>query len=122
MQSCDGGAVAITSRRISCSLSSRVIDFRDQDDGAQIAMPIVAHTETKVLTTSWAEYTMMATAPASPPNPVYASRLHFEARSGDTVDVDRVQAVPEPTQLVSLALGSVLLRLLKRRRESAARP
>jgi lysophospholipase L1-like esterase len=96
------------------------IDFRDQDDGAEIATPVVAHTETKVLTTSWAEYTMMATAPTSPPNPIYATRLDFEAASGDTVDVDRVQLVPEPSELISLAAGIALLRLLKRRREAAA--
>jgi lysophospholipase L1-like esterase len=64
------------------------IDFRDQQAGAAISAPIVAHTETRTLTTDWQPYQMSATAPTSPPNPVFASRLEFQARAGDTVDID----------------------------------
>lgn len=98
------------------------IDFRDQQAGAAISTPMTSHTETKVLTTVWTRHTMMATAPTAPPNPVYASRLHFEAASGDTVDIDAVMALPEPAQGLSLAAGLGLLAGLTRRRAREREP
>jgi len=77
------------------------IDFRDQQAGAAISEPMLAQTETRVLTTEWQEYVMTATAPTSPPSPVYASRLRFQAATGDTVDIDRVSFVPEPSPACS---------------------
>ena len=56
------------------------IDFRDQESGGEINPAISMQTETKTLTTDWQHYTMTATAPTSPANPVYASRLTFQAR------------------------------------------
>jgi lysophospholipase L1-like esterase len=91
------------------------MDFRDQGDGAEIAAPMQADTETKVLTSDWRRYSMSATAPVSPPNPVFATRLSFEAGVGDTVEIDAV-AVPEPARWVLLVSGVGLLRLLDRRR------
>jgi lysophospholipase L1-like esterase len=72
------------------------IDFRDQQAGAAISDPIVAQTETRVLTTEWQRYVMTATAPTSPLTPVYASRLRFQAGPGDTVEIDRVSFAPPP--------------------------
>lgn len=92
------------------------IDFRDQQAGAAISSPMESHSETLVLTTGWQEYTVTATAPTSPPNPVYSSRLHFEAAPGDTVDIDQVYFVPEPAQWMQIASGVALLAGLNARR------
>ena len=75
-----------------------------------IVLPVFA------MTTGWQEYTVTATAPTSPPNPVYSSRLHFEAAPGDTVDIDQVYFVPEPAQWMQIASGVALLAGLNARR------
>jgi lysophospholipase L1-like esterase len=91
------------------------IDFRDQQAGAAISAPMQTQTDTHALTTSWQQYTMSATAPTSPPDPVYASRVKFEARPGDTVEIDRV-LLPEPRRHALLGAGLALLWLLADRR------
>jgi hypothetical protein len=87
------------------------IDFRDQAAGANVATPMQSDTETKTLTTSWAPYTMTATAPIVPSNPVYATRLTFAAAPGDTVDIDAV-FVPEPTRAWLTGSGLLCLAAL----------
>jgi len=93
------------------------IDFRDQSMGGFDIAPVIAHTEIKALTTSWAEYTMNATAPTTG-NPIFGTRTTFSARPGDTVYVDDVQAslVPEPSQSLMLAAGIGFLVTAGRRR------
>jgi hypothetical protein len=93
------------------------IDFRDQSMGGLDVAPVVAHTETKPLTTSWAEYTVVATA-LTTGNPTFGTRTTFEAGPGDTVYIDDVQmvTVPEPAQTWALAAGMTLLWQLQRRR------
>ena len=87
------------------------IDFRDQESGGEINPAISMQTETKTLTTDWQHYTMTATAPTSPANPVYASRLTFQARENATVDIDRV-AVPEPSALPMGPTAQIVLTVL----------
>jgi len=41
------------------------IDFRDQGMGGFDIAPLIAHTETGILTTSWAEYSITTTAPTT---------------------------------------------------------
>jgi hypothetical protein len=94
------------------------IDFRDQSMGGYDIAPVVGYTETKVLTTSWSEYTMQATAPTTG-NPIFGTRATFAAGAGDTTYIDEVRmlTVPEPDATLSLALGTALLFWLRRRRE-----
>jgi lysophospholipase L1-like esterase len=98
------------------------IDFRDQQAGAAISAPMQTHTETKTLTTEWQEYVVSTTAPASPPNPVFSSRLSFEAGSGHTVDIDRVFFVPEPSRSMLLGSGAALLASLAASERRRRRP
>ena len=85
------------------------IDFRDQQAGAAISSPIQTQTNTYALTTGWQLYAMSATGPTSPPNPVFSSRVEFEAASGDTVEIDQI-FLPEPSQGLLLGSGLALLR------------
>ena len=81
------------------------LSFRDQQAGASpISVPMQSDTETRVLTSDWRPYSMTATAPVSPSNPVYSVRVHFEAAAGDTVDLDGI-SVPEPAAGWLLAAG-----------------
>jgi hypothetical protein len=66
------------------------IDFRDQSMGGYDIAPVIAHTETKTLTTSWAKYSITAAAPATG-NPIFATRTTFTAGSGDTVYIDDIR-------------------------------
>jgi hypothetical protein len=66
------------------------IDFRDQSMGGYDIAPVIAHTETKTLTTSWAQYSMVATAPTTG-NPIFGTRITFTAGSSDTVYIDNIQ-------------------------------
>ncbi len=68
------------------------IDFRDQGAGSWASSPMTASTETKVLTTSWQQYSMSATAPVGAANPVFHTRVTLRAASGAVVDVDDVSA------------------------------
>jgi hypothetical protein len=67
-----------------------MIDFRDQGMGGYDTSPMISHTETKTLTTSWQQYSMTSTAPTSG-NPVYGTRTTFKVASGDTADIDYVR-------------------------------
>ena len=93
------------------------IDFRDQSMGGYDVAPVIAHTETKILTTSWAEYTMSATAPTTG-DPIFGARTTFGAGQGSTVYIDDVRAslVPEPSGLLMLAAGVAFLATAGRRR------
>jgi hypothetical protein len=93
------------------------IDFRDQSMGGYDIAPVIAHRETKILTTSWAEYTMSATAPTTG-DPIFGARTTFGAGRGATVHVDDVRAslVPEPSGLLMLAAGVAFLATAGRRR------
>lgn len=93
------------------------IDFRDQSMGGFDIAPVVAHTETKILTTSWAQYSISATAPTTG-NPIFGTRTTFRAAQGDTVHVDDVlmSFVPEPSGFSMLAAGVVFLSTVGRRR------
>jgi hypothetical protein len=63
------------------------VDFRDQNMWTD---PLDSSTETISLTTGWSEYEVSATAPSGTSNPVYHTRLTFQANSGSTVDIDNV--------------------------------
>ena len=93
------------------------IDFRDQSMGGYDIAPVIAQTETKTLTTSWAEYTMTTTAPTTG-NPIFGTRTTFSAGPGDTVYVDDIQAsfVPEPSESLMLTAGIAFLATVGRRR------
>lgn len=93
------------------------IDFRDKSMGGYDIAPVIAHTETKILTTSWAEYTMSAMAPTTG-NPIFGTRTTFSAGPGDTVYVDDIQEsfVPEPSGFLMLGAGCALLAAVGRRR------
>jgi len=94
------------------------IDFRNQGQGAGTATPMQSATETKTLTTDWQQFSMMSTAPTSPPNPVYATRVTFEAAAGGTVDVDDVVVfIPEPSAWMQLTCGFASLMALHGRRK-----
>jgi hypothetical protein len=90
---CDSGeTVTLTAWMRGASTGDQVnmtIDFRDQGDGGREVAPVVAFTDTKTLTTSWAEYSFAATAPASG-NPIFGTRVTFTAAAGDTIDIDYV--------------------------------
>jgi hypothetical protein len=85
--------------------------------GGYDVAPVIAQTETKILTTSWAEYTMSATAPTTG-DPIFGARTTFGAGRGATVHVDGVRAslVPEPSGLLMLAAGVAFLATAGRRR------
>jgi hypothetical protein len=93
------------------------IDFRDQSMGGYDITPVIAHTETKVLTTGWAEYTVTATAPTTG-NLIFGTRITFAAGTGDTVYVDDVEQIrlPEPAGLLTLSAGLAFLATVGRRR------
>jgi hypothetical protein len=97
--------------------AAMTIDFRDQSMGGYDVAPVIAQTETKILTTSWAEYTMSATAPTTG-DPIFGARTTFGAGPGSTVHVDDVRAslVPEPSGLLMLAAGVAFLATAGRRR------
>ena len=87
-----GDSVTVTAWMRGASDGDQVymtIDFRDQGDGGRETAPVVAFTETKTLTISWAQYSMSATAPTSG-NPIFGTRITFTAATGDTVDIDGV--------------------------------
>jgi len=90
---CDSGeTVTLTAWMRGASNGDQVdmtIDFRDQGDGGREVAPVAAFTDTKTLTTSWAEYSFAATAPTSG-NPIFGTRITFTAAAGDTVDIDDV--------------------------------
>ena len=90
---CDSGEeVTVTAWMRGASNGDQVnmtIDFRDQGMGGREVSPVVAYTDTKTLTTSWAQYSFAATAPTSG-NPIFGTRLTFTAAAGDTVDIDDV--------------------------------
>ena len=94
-----------------------IIDFRDQSMGGYDIAPVIAQTETKVLTTSWAEYSMTATAPTTG-NPIFGTRTTFGSSPGDTIYVDDVQTsfVPEPSEFLMLTAGIAFLTTVGRRR------
>ena len=94
-----------------------IIDFRDQSMGGYDIAPVIAQTETKVLTTSWAEYSMTATAPTTG-NPIFGTRTTFGSGPGDTIYVDDVQTsfVPEPSEFLMLTAGIAFLTTVGRRR------
>ena len=63
------------------------IDFRDQQ---MFTAPLQSTTQRKTLTTQWQPYTIVATAPAAGPRPVFHTRLTLTPTAGSTVDVDSV--------------------------------
>lgn len=63
------------------------IDFRDQEMWTE---PLQTSVEAKVLTTEWAPYSMSATAPSGTSNPVFHTRLTFQAGIGSIVDIDDI--------------------------------
>jgi hypothetical protein len=97
--------------------AAMTIDFRDQSMGGYDVAPVIAQTETEILTTSWAEYTMSATAPTTG-DPIFGARTTFSAGPGSTVYIDDVRAslVPEPSGLLMLAAGVAFLATAGRRR------
>jgi len=66
------------------------ISFRDQDGGGEVNGPLQQTTETMTLSMNWERYSMSASAPTDPMNPVYSARVAFTAGPGDTVDIDLV--------------------------------
>ena len=64
------------------------VDFRDQN---MWSSPLASSTETFSLTTSWQPYTLVSTAPAMTPRPVFHTRLTIAAGATSTVDVDAIE-------------------------------
>ena len=64
------------------------IDFRDQNMWTD---PLQTETEIFETLTEWDEIIMTATAPVGGPNPVFHTRLTFQAANGSTVDIDDVE-------------------------------
>ena len=63
------------------------IDFRNQ----QIyTAAIQSSTQAFALTNTWQEFTLSATAPTTPPDPVFHTRLTFRPRGTSSVEVDAV--------------------------------
>ena len=91
---CDSGEmVTLTAWMAGANNGDQVtmtIEFRDGNDGGRaLEPPVVLYSDTKTLTTDWVEYSFSATAP-SPADPIVATRVHFIAGAGDTVDIDYV--------------------------------
>jgi hypothetical protein len=63
------------------------IDFRDQNIWTT---PLQSYTKTFGLTDKWNEIEMIRTAPVAGTNPVFHTRLTFQAADGSTVDIDDV--------------------------------
>ena len=64
------------------------IDFRDQNMWTD---PLQTATEIFDTSTEWDEIIMTATAPVAGSNPVFHTRLTFQAANGSTVDIDDVE-------------------------------
>ena len=64
------------------------IDFRDQN---MWTAPLQTETLTFETSTRWDEIIMTATAPVAGSNPVFHTRLTFQAANGSTVDIDDVE-------------------------------
>jgi lysophospholipase L1-like esterase len=64
------------------------IDFRDQNMWTE---PLETETFTFDLSTGWQEKTMTAIAPVGGSNPVFHTRLTFQAGNGSRVDIDDVE-------------------------------
>jgi len=96
------------------------IGFRNQDDGAESSAPVFAVTDTFVLTTEWQPFVATATAPVSPPDPIFSQRITLEAGASDTVEVDLV-LLPEPTRIPGILIGAFGTGLLLRRRRRRGR-
>ncbi len=63
------------------------VDFRTQHIWTD---PLDSITQTFYPTNQWAKYVMTASAPTGTSNPVFQTRLTFQAASGSTVDIDNV--------------------------------
>ena len=57
--------------------------------GGREVPPLIAHTETKTLSTNWQEFTLSTVAPIDG-NPVFGTRVTFSAGAGDTIEIDSV--------------------------------
>ena len=68
------------------------LDFRDQ---TMWTPALQSETTTVTLTTEWAEYTVSATAPEVPDNPVFQTRLSIASGDGSTVEVDALSQTTE---------------------------
>lgn len=64
------------------------VDFRDQ---TMWSSPLGTTTEVFELSTEWTPYTLTATAPSIPGQPVFHTRLTIQAGAGSTVDVDAIE-------------------------------
>ena len=64
------------------------IDFRDQNMWTD---PLQTETLTFETTTDWGIIEMTAEAPVGGPNPVFHTRLTFQAANGSTIDIDDVE-------------------------------
>jgi hypothetical protein len=88
----DGDVITVTTWMRGASNGDQAditIDFRHQGQGGREQAAMISFSETKTLTTSWAQYSFAATAPTDM-NPVYGNRVTFTAALGDTVYVDDV--------------------------------
>jgi hypothetical protein len=86
----DGETFTVTAWMRGASNGDQVamsVDFRDQN---MWTAPLEVTTETIVLTTDWMLYKITATAPTDTSNPVFHTRLTFQAAAGSTVDIDQV--------------------------------
>ena len=66
------------------------MDFRDQKMWTD---PLESTTRTHTLTNGWQKFDMCATAPTGTANPVFHTRLTFQAGAGSKVDIDNVYMI-----------------------------